>query len=203
MSVRFYPMYVMNLKLILIILFFSTIQVYSQTKNSISLVYGRSNNDVDIHGAIGDFGYKPQTGILFGLIYTHDFSKRFSLETGLQFSDNKVRLNYIVGGVGEITRDGKVQLITIPIFAKRTFFKYFFIDGGLLLEHQTNYSADPVVNDQSGVGLGLGFGGKYQFDKVTLFVNPFFQVHGLITGTDGSHHNLLETGLKFGIGYNF
>jgi hypothetical protein len=173
-------------------------QAFSQTKNNISLVYGAASNIVDIHGAIGDFGYSPESGTNFGLSYTHYLSKHFSLETGLLYSKADVLLSTIQGPRGEFFYNGDVKMISIPVYAKFTFLKYVFLQGGILLDHQTNYSRNGVINDESGVGLEMGIGGKYSFGPVSVFVNPFLAKHG----TPGSN-NLLEAGAKFGLGFDF
>ena len=79
-----------------------------------------------------------------------------------------------------------------------------YLDGGPLLDKQTNYMQNSTLNDQSGIGLELGVGGKYSFDKFTVFINPSLREHAIITfGNTGSSFNLLEAGVKLGLGYNF
>lgn len=180
------------------------IQAFSQSKNNISILYGVAANSVSIHGAIGDFGYNAKSGTMFGLSYARDLNQSLSLETGLVFSDNKTQETYIIPGVGEGVLNGTVKMITIPVFVKYTFFKYFYLDGGPLIDKQTNYKSGSELNDQSGIGFEFGIGGKYSFDKFTVFINPSMREHALITfGNTGSTFNLLEAGFKFGVGYNF
>jgi hypothetical protein len=188
----------MKFKFILPALVLLSFQAFSQTKNNISLVYGVASNIVDIHGAIGDFGYSPESGTNFGLSYTHYLSKHFSLESGILYSNSYVRLSSIQGPRGEFFYDGYVKMISVPVLAKFTFLKYVFLQGGILLDHQTNYTRDGVINDESGVGLEMGIGGKYSIGRVSVFVNPFVAKHG----TPGSN-NLLEAGAKFGLGFDF
>ena len=79
-----------------------------------------------------------------------------------------------------------------------------YLDGGALIDKQTNYISDSPLNDQSGIGFEFGIGGKYSFDKFTVFVNPSLREHGLITfDNTRSSFNLLEAGVKLGLGYNF
>jgi hypothetical protein len=66
------------------------------------------------------------------------------------------------------------------------------------LDHETDYAANSIIDDQSGVGIVIGIGGKYNFGPVSIFANPFFCRHAL-----GAQNNLVETGIKFGLGYNF
>ena len=175
-----------------------SLQAFPQSKNNISLVYGSAANIVDIHGAIGDFGYSPESGIDFGLSYTRYLSKSFSLETGLLYSNSYIRLSSIQGPRGEIFYDGYVKMISVPVYAKFTFLKYLFLQGGILLDHQTNYARDGVINDESGVGIEMGIGWKYNIGRVSVFLNPFLAKHGTLNS-----NNLLEAGAKFGLGYDF
>lgn len=122
----------------------------------------------------------------------------FSLETGLLYSKGLVRLSIIRGGQGEFFYDGDVTMISVQAYAKFTFLKYAFLEEGISLDHQTNYTADGVVNDESGVGLEMGIGGKYSIGRISVSLNPFLAKHG----TPGSN-NLLEAGAKFGLGYDF
>ena len=57
----------MKPKLLAIALLLCTTYTFSQTKNNISLVYGANINNVDIHGAIGDYGYNVETGQILRL----------------------------------------------------------------------------------------------------------------------------------------
>jgi len=188
----------MKFKIIFSALFLLSIHAFSQSKNNISLVYGFANNLIDIHGAIGDYGYANKSGIMYGLSYTRNLGKSFSIETGLIYANHKAEVHYIVGGLGEQKRSGEIHLISVPLYARYTFLKYLFLQSGFSLDHQTNYSADGIANDQSGIGLELGVGGKVNLGQLSVFANPYFCNHNF-SGTN----NLMETGIKFGAGFNF
>jgi hypothetical protein len=188
----------MKVKIILSALILLSIDAFSQSRNNISVVYGIAANTVDIHGVIGDFGYSGETGRAYGLSYTRDITRVVSLETGLLFSVNNVRLSTIQGGRGDIFYNGDVKLISVPLYARINFLKYLFAQGGFLIDHQTNYTSNHVVVDQSGVGFGMGFGGKYSFGALSVFINPYFCRHAI-----NARYNLMEGGARFGVGYNF
>jgi hypothetical protein len=186
----------MKFKLILSVLILLSIQAFSQTKNNISLVYGIANNTGDNHGAIGDYGYNAESGWMYGLSYTRNLSRAFSLETGLLYSVNKIQLTTI-GPAGGIYNQN-LNMLSVPVYAKLNFLKYFFAQWGFSLDHETNYSSNSIIDDQSGIGIVVGIGGKYNIGNASIFVNPFFCRHAL-----AAQNNLVETGIKFGIGYNF
>jgi hypothetical protein len=97
----------------------------------------------------------------------------------------------------------KIKMITIPAIAKFTFLKYLYADFGLLLDFQTNYSTASAAPNQSGIGFEGGLGAKYNFGSVQVFVDPYFQYHGLTQFNKGQGFELLNSGVKFGVGYNF
>ncbi|MBV8390766.1 MAG: outer membrane beta-barrel protein [Mucilaginibacter sp.] len=187
----------MKLRSFFVALLFCSTYTFSQTKNNISLIYGFNTNSVDIHGAKGDYGYNDKNGKSFGVKYTRSFTKVFSLETGLLYSTNKVQSNTI-GSYGERTYNGEVHMLSVPVLAKWTFLKYLYGQSGVVFDHQTNYSAYHIVDDQSGVGIEIGIGGKYNFGPVSIFANPYITNHRFY-----GRNNLMEAGIKFGLGYDF
>jgi len=186
----------MKLKLLFVALLLCSTYAFSQTKNNISVFYGFNANTVDIHGAIGDYGYKDKTGQSYGLSYTRSFSSLFSIETGLLYSNNKVELVTIGPAGGQYS--GEIHMISVPALAKITFLKYLYGEAGVVFDHQTNYKTDGIVDSQSGVGVEVGVGGQYKFGSVSVFVNPYYTNHRF-----NGRNNLEETGIKFGLGYNF
>ncbi len=127
----------------------------------------------------------------------------FSLETGLNYSNSQVVESSIVGGIGEIYHYGTIKMLSVPAIGKFTFFKYLYADIGLNIDFQTDYTSNSPAPDQSGIGMETGVGAKYSFRKVMLFVNPFWQFHSVIRFNKGENFNLLDSGVKFGVGYSF
>ncbi|NNU33659.1 hypothetical protein HK413_04975 [Mucilaginibacter sp. S1162] len=76
---------------------------------------------------------------------------------------------------------------------------------GFDIDFQTNYkSGVSVAPKQSGVGLEGGVGAKYSYKSIMVFVSPYFQYHGIVKfNQQGSNFELIHTGVKFGMGYNF
>jgi len=198
----------MKFKLTLFALITISIQAYSQSKNTISVQYGGNYDDVNIHGIIGDFGYQGEGGTTFSLNYERYIIHSFSLETGLMYTYDKLQMNTISAGARFY--NGDIKLFTVPLIGKYTFFRYFFIDAGLLADFETNYTgpngnvANSTAGKQSGIGYEFGFGGKYTFNHITVFINPFAQDHAVNRfSTSQSNFNLLNSGVKFGVGYSF
>ena len=193
----------MKLKLTLLALILSGINAYAQSKNDLSIQYGTTSNSVDIHGAIGDFGYTGKGGTNYGITYTRNFSNSLSLQTGLILADDKAVLSSIQPGM-IIYQNVEYKLISVPVLLKYTFFKYLFIDGGLTVDFETNKQSNTLGSSQSGIGYELGFGGKYSFGHFTVFFNPYLQEHAAIPfKSTQQNFNLFDDGYKFGLGYSF
>jgi hypothetical protein len=179
-------------------------RVFSQSNNNISVWYGFSNTNVDIHGVIGDFGFNTKTGTAIGFIYTTKVNKLFSVQAGLLYADDKVEENSILPGLGGINNDSDIKMISIPVIARLTFFKYLFADGGVSIDKETNYAGNHNATDQSGIGLELGVGAQYTLSHITIFINPYYKMYGVAHfGSSSQNLNLSESGFKFGAGFNF
>jgi len=117
--------------------------------------------------------------------------------------DDKVEINSIQPG-RDVTSDGDVKLITVPIIGRWTFFNCLFVETGISIDKQTNFSSSSVVSSQSGLGNEFGFGGTYTFRHVSVFVNPYWREFSIINFSSNSENrNLIDIGVKFGLGYNF
>ncbi len=171
---------------------------FAQSRNNLSIVSGIDANLVDIHGAIGDFGYINEDGKSIGLIYNRKLNKLISLETGLLYSVNNVRKTSFQGPLGEFFYNGSVKMVSIPLNVQITFLRYLFVTGGFSLDHQTNYTTNGVISDQSGLGFEMGLGGRYNFGVFSVSLCPYFCRHGII-----AQNSLIEGGARLGLGYNF
>ena len=139
----------MKFKFILLTLVTLSTRSFSQSNNTISVLYGFSNTNVDIHGVIGDFGYNTKTGTAIGLFYTKKYNKLFSLQAGLLYADDKTEETSIMPGLAGINNESDIKMLSVPVIARLTFFKYLFADGGLSIDKETNYAGNQGATDQS------------------------------------------------------
>lgn len=194
----------MKLKLTILILALSIMQGYSQAKNNISLVYGISSNTIFMGHVLSDSGYDTGSGMFYGLTFSRWINNYLSIETGLHYSNDKVSENSFYGG-STYYYSGEIKMISIPAIAKFSFLKYLYADAGFTADFQTNYTNNSIAPKQSGIGLEGGLGAAYNFGKIRLFINPYFQEHNFISysNTKNYNYNLIDAGCKFGAGYNF
>lgn len=195
---------------ILTILLFG-LQTTAQKTNRVSFFYGISGNALLNSGLDGAPSYDGKGSTIFGLTYQRFLSNSLSLETGVEFSNNKIEIipaympelyKYITKTIVE--RHVNIKMITIPVYANYTFLKYFYANAGILIDFEIDRAEYPKTDDQSGLGFGAGIGAQYTYQNFTLFVNPLIRYHAVIPNEKENHQqHLTETGVKFGLGYNF
>jgi hypothetical protein len=176
---------------------------FCQSKNNLSLIFGAASNDIFAIGTGGP-GYKGQGDLIVGFNYSRSLTKSFSIQTGLEYSVNNVLWNYEDAYNPSFTpQRASIRMLSVPVYANFTFFKYLFADVGLAADFETSHQSDAIVSDQSGISFGAGIGGKYNFNKMTVFINPFFQLHAIAAFHHEGGGSLVDQGVKIGIGYNF
>ena len=197
-------------KVSILVLLFSilSIQAFSQSKNRITLQSGFASNALFTSpGLVGGGSHQGKGASGFGITYSRNLNKSFALETGLEYSSNRIETTstFHPGFERQVT-NSKIQMLSVPVYGNLTFLKYLFVNGGLLFSMETKISGQEFrgIDSQSGLGYGLALGGKYSVNKMTVLVNPFFQKHAVLAyKRNNSQERLGELGLKFGVGYSF
>ncbi|MBE9511392.1 MAG: hypothetical protein IMY71_10975 [Bacteroidetes bacterium] len=106
------------MKTILLTLTFALIslQSLSQEHNRISVCYGISDNVIFRKEILdGAGGYEGKGATLFGLRYQRILFKSFSMETGLDYSKNKIRTSP-APGISGIIENKNIEMLSIPIY---------------------------------------------------------------------------------------
>lgn len=137
-----------------------------------------------------------------GLVYLHSLTQGVELESGLTYSLFNYYNRKTDSEIGENDFNGNICIIDIPIGIRATFGKYFFINGGGLIDFTTTNSLP--ISSQSGIGLygGLGIVANYNFGG-SLYLNPYLKFHSLIPfGNWNDQDRIFETlGVKIGFTY--
>jgi len=177
---------------------------FAQDKNTVYLTYGLSSA-VPIYNKdlIGAGSYDASGSSSFGFRFLPKSKLAVALETGVDYTAVKFTSRpAFYPGLDLTPTPQTMSLITIPIYANLTFLKYAFVNGGALIDFEVN--KNNTVQKQTGLGFGLGIGGKYRFKNVTLMVNPFFQRHAYFSSEkNGSRQSLINSGVRVGVGYYF
>jgi len=181
-----------------------TLGAFSQTKNRLSIFYSPASNGLIIpDGWLGDMGYSGKGAKLYELRYSRQINRFFSIETGLEYSFNKIEKEYFPDGIMHY-KESNIKMLSIPIYGDITFWKYFFVNAGPTIDFELHRQTSESTYNQSGIGFGLGIGGRYTLNNFTVSLNPFYQKHLILRSKKGAYHeNLYEGGIKLGLGYNF
>ncbi|TKT89408.1 hypothetical protein [Dyadobacter frigoris] len=180
---------------------------FAQNSNTLFLTYALSNPEPVYNKSVdGGAGYRPVASSSFGVRYHMKSTKIITLETGIDYAIYHFKLDY-VDNPDVVIPDIKqtIKLISIPVYAHLTFLRYFFINGGLLIDTEIKRQ-QASINKQSGIGLGLGAGLKYKYRNVAIFVNPFLERHAYLNFGDsrqGARQSMINPGGRVGIGYSF
>ena len=177
------------------------INAQTTEKGKIGLNYSLNGGTSVIQPALESAASKDITAASgIGLIYLKPINPWLEWETGLTYTLYKVKTTS--SPVPEVTtRNSTLSLLDIPIGVRAGFWKYFFASGGLLLD--LDMMSNSSISSQTGIGLMLGLGVKYDFSfGGSLFINPYGKLHALLPFSSDKHQDrILESGLKFGITY--
>ena len=178
-----------------------TIQCYSQNSNEFRIYYGFSesellrNQDLDGTGSTNLNNFSE-----FGVRYLRQIKNNFSIELGLNYLNVEESITSAPADF-PITRFENIEIISIPIYANYTFWKYLFVNGGPIIDFQIS---DNSSDSQAGIGYSLGFGGKYDFDNFLIFINPNYKRHAVMPfEKENYYQKLTELGIQIGLGYKF
>ncbi len=193
----------MKMGLLIFCSFLFCLECFAQTRNRLSISFASANNGLEIpKGWYGDMGHSGKGADLYELRYSREINTFISLETGLQYSVNKIETNYFPDGIMHYL-DTNIKMLSIPLYGDLTFWKYFFIYAGPMIDFEVHHKSSTTFN-QSGLGFGFGVGGRYRLKNFTISLNPFYQRHLIVPyKKEVYHENLWESGIKIGLGYNF
>ncbi|MDR2027047.1 MAG: hypothetical protein LBQ01_05730 [Prevotellaceae bacterium] len=195
---------VFKLLLIIVCLTVQTsLNAQNQLSNKVGITFS-SLGDSDIFGGINsvDFNYKGTGFYTVGINYIRGLNKWLELETGLEYSRHSIRVTPdIYPGMEVFMRTEKVGLglLNVPATLRANFLKYFFINGGLLLD--LDVSDNIYIENQTGIGGIAGLGVNYDFDfGLSVFLNPYIKAHSWIYV--GERQKILEKGFRLGVTYD-
>ena len=193
-----------TISLLILLLTVASFQCYSQKNNQFRLYFGFVDSqllrNIDLEG---DASYENKNSYELGFKYLRKLSGKLSLETGINVFKSDIKITPIFTGTPVNSKIVKLKLVSIPIYANYSFGKYFYINGGPILDFDIGYggtSYDP----QTGIGYGLGIGVKYNFDKLFIYINPNFKRHSSIFSfqQDNYHQRLTQFGIQIGVGFD-
>lgn len=180
-------------------------EIKSENQKSFSLGVTYSNfgnaivyNNEDLVGT-GSISVDHFLG--FGIVGIYKAKKWLEFETGAVFT--KYHLTTRSAPTPEVyTSKGHSSIFSFPIVARVNFLKYFFVDGGMMIEYDCKLNPD--IYDQTGVAATVGIGMKYEFESgLSVFLNPYMTEHAIVSflGYE-SRNRIYESAIRFGITYS-
>lgn len=185
-------------------------QEYNSMKSSIGITSSFVGSNVVTNTAretlLGGPSYNGKSYFALGLSYIHPVRFWLDIESGIEFSNYIIIVKPMSLPNMEFSPYHKyVNLMNIPLTIRVNFLKYFFINGGFMIEYDLS-NASPIES-QSGVGTLFGIGVKYKLKNgLGAFINGYYKSHSLIPfppESDDYRWRLIEGGWRMGITYDF
>lgn len=151
---------------------------------------------------VGEASYNSDQFYTIGINYLKPISNWLELETGLEYSKHTILIKpNLPPDMDRTPFKANFSLINIPLTLRANFGKFFFVNGGLLIDLDANISSP--IDSQTGIGGLLGLGAKYDFDcGASIFVNPYLKFHSLIPFSQGDNRQkVFESGFRVGLTY--
>jgi len=184
----------------ILIILFTSLPVFSQSAHEFRVLYGKSDSRIMRKEELtGSASYKTVNFDEFGIRYLKPITSKLYVETGLNYLSMQLKVNPAPMGIIIEPRYEDLNIISVPVYANYTLGKYFFVNGGPIVDFQTTENS---INSQSGIGYSLGLGGKYELNKFALFINPNFKRHAVIPFEKEMYQQkLTEIGIQAGLGF--
>jgi len=161
-------------------------------------------NDILMKNLMGGPSYSGAGFYTFGISSQIPISSLLDIETGIDYSRHTIKISSsdLYPNTTIQSYKSNVKLASIPVTLKLNFLKYFFVNGGFLLDIDASNSS--LIDKQTGIGALAGIGIKYDFNfGGTLFINPEFKYHSLLPfSSSQNRQRLIETGIRIGIMFN-
>ncbi len=195
----------LRISILLVAFSLSVNNIWGQNDNYISINYGYGGDLMLINGFEKEEGFSNDGMFNIGVYYQHKLSKTIAYTTGLNYSNSNI---LVAAGYHPYSPEAgdeswDTHLLSLPLFINYQFYKYLFLEGGPMVDLQFNIWDSQPTDTQSGVGIGLGMGGIYNYKNINFTLYPFVNYHAIIQFEPYDRDRLFEFGVKCGIGYNF
>ncbi len=173
--------------------------------NKIGITYSSfGENDVfRIDELDGAASYNSDHFFTIGFNYIHSLNQWLEAETGIEYSKHSFIIEpNLLPNMDYALSKADLSLINIPVTLRANFLKYFFVNGGLIVD--IDPSSNSSIDNQTGIGALIGVALKYDCKSgISLFLNPYTKIHSLIPFADTEYHQRIwENGIRLGISYN-
>ena len=193
---------------LLIILIVISASAFAQSKNEISILYGKSFGPATLFSVFrggvpkgaGSGSLRENNSIGIRYLASIKDRPRLKFETGIDYLFGKLEIKPAPTGdpIHDASHTENFSLISAPIFLNHYFGKYFYINEGIMLDYQKTES-DTDTYTGFGVGIGFGIGAKFEYKNFTFNINPKLERHLFLS----KKYGLIELGVMLGVGFKF
>lgn len=151
----------------------------------------------------GAASYTSDRFYTLGINYVYPINKWLQAESGIEYSKHHIIIKpNLPPDMDNTSRKGNFSMINIPVTLRANFLKYFFFNGGLIVD--IDGSLNSPIDNQTGIGTLLGLSLKYDFESgISVFINPYTKIHSLIPFQSAQYHQRIwENGIRIGITYD-
>lgn len=195
-----------KLLIIFLVLISFAASAQESSRNSYGLVVGAGSASVIRASLEGAPNLDLQRNFELGANFYRQIGPKLKFETGLVYHYNKLTQKSVFSpDVPQVTTQYDVHLIYLPAFLRIKLSKYFFVNGGGMVDidisNSMGLSNSRALNNQSGLGVGLGIGGEVAvLHKFYLQVNPYLNLHGVLpVQRENYPGRILDAGIKVGV----
>lgn len=180
----------------IVLLLFISYASSAQQKHSVGVYTSFANSGSrSTAGMIGAPGLSISDGYVMGAEYNRKISGQWlSVTGGLEYTYYNVVVSAISFAATSIKNPGNAHYLTIPLYLRADFLKFFFITTGIIGDIDAGSN---VIDLKGGLGFTGGAGAKYDFKKITLFVQPYYEAHW------NKSNRIIGTGVRTGLCYRF
>lgn len=177
-------------------------QEKSQNTPKIGITYtSLGANEVFMFTALDGAGSFEGKGFYaIGLNYLQPINTWLVLETGIEYTQQNISIHpNVPPNADGFELKEELNLMNVPLTLRANFLKYFFVNGGLILD--IDISKSNSIDNQTGIGTLLGAGAKYDFrNGMSVFINPNLRFHSLIPFANTRYHQrAFDTGFRIGL----
>lgn len=158
------------------------------------------NPVIRFQSLIGDASYDGDKFYTFGINYLYKLNHTFDMETGIEYSYQKIIINpNLPPQMDNSPHGANFSLVNLPVTIRMNFLRYCFINAGFLFDIDASHASP--VDSQTGIGGIMGLGIKYDFNSgISIFANPYSKMHALIPFSSQRYpQRLMESGFRFGL----
>lgn len=185
-------------KLIVLILFMiGLISPSIGQENTYGLNFGMGSGFILRPALDGGASYNLNSGFSIGFDYSRKMRDNLHFQTGLNWYSNSVSVTpSFYPNIDMSPKTNDLSLLYIPLFLKANMSRYFFVNGGLIIDY--DITRNKIISSQSGIGSGIGLGTNIvNRENFGIQLNPYLNVHGIIRIKQENYpERVLDGGIK-------